>query len=291
MDADVALLVVERLARRHLDHLLHQVHVGDHLGDRVLDLQPGVHFQEVKVAMLVHQELHSARALVVDGLGELQRLLAHRLAHLRRDEHGGRLLDHLLVAPLDRALALVEVDAVAVLVDQHLDFDVPRLLHELLDEDRVVSERRQGLTLRQPETRHRLIVAVRNAHALSPAARRCLDHDWIADVVGHPQQLLLVRDLAHVAGNDVDFGLLCDLLGVNLVSHGVDGELAWPDERHATSLQRLRKLGVFGEKPVPRMHGLGSGGLDGGEDAVHSEVGVTRGRWPHAHGFVGHRYK
>jgi hypothetical protein len=56
------------------------------------------------------------------------------------EERRRRLLDHLLVAALDRALALAEVDDVAVLVGQHLDLDVARLLDELLDEHAVVAE-------------------------------------------------------------------------------------------------------------------------------------------------------
>ena len=46
---------------------------------------------------------------------------------------------------LDRALALPEVDDVAVGVAQHLDLDVPGLLDELLEEDAVVAEGGLGL--------------------------------------------------------------------------------------------------------------------------------------------------
>ena len=56
-----------------------------------------------------------------------------------------RLLDDLLVAALDRAFALAQVDDVAVLVAEHLDLDVARVLDELLDEDAVVAEARLGL--------------------------------------------------------------------------------------------------------------------------------------------------
>jgi hypothetical protein len=44
------------------------------------------------------------------------------------------------VAALDRALALAQVDAVAVRIAEDLDLDVARLLDELLDEDAVVAE-------------------------------------------------------------------------------------------------------------------------------------------------------
>src|SRR6185369_9489458 len=62
-----------------------------------------------------------------------------------------RLLDHLLVAALDRALALVEVDHVAVRVAQYLHFDVPGPDDRLLDVDAVVaSERAERSPLASP---------------------------------------------------------------------------------------------------------------------------------------------
>ena len=47
--------------------------------------------------------------------------------------------------PLERAVALEEVDDVAVLVAEHLHLDVPRLVEVLLDEDAAVLERGLGL--------------------------------------------------------------------------------------------------------------------------------------------------
>ena len=52
----------------------------------------------------------------------------------------GRLLDQLLVAALDGAVALAEVDDVAVLVGQHLDLDVARVGQVALEVDRRVGE-------------------------------------------------------------------------------------------------------------------------------------------------------
>jgi hypothetical protein len=59
---------------------------------------------------------------------------------LRFDAGGGRFLDHLLVAALHRAVALAQIDRVAVLVGEHLDFDVARVLEELLHVHRGVVE-------------------------------------------------------------------------------------------------------------------------------------------------------
>ena len=64
---------------------------------------------------------------------------------MRGDELGGRrrarrLLDDLLVAALDRAVALEEVHHVACAIAEHLDLDVARADDRLLEVDGVVAE-------------------------------------------------------------------------------------------------------------------------------------------------------
>ena len=68
---DVGLAVAERLARGDAELLAHQVDAGDRLGDRVLDLEPGVHLEEEELAGgVVDEELDRARRLVAERPGE-----------------------------------------------------------------------------------------------------------------------------------------------------------------------------------------------------------------------------
>ncbi len=78
----------EPAAGGHVDLGLHEVEVGGGLGDRVLDLQPGVDLEEGEQPLpWVVEELHGARAAVLHGQceplgGRLQ------LAGLLGGEHG-----------------------------------------------------------------------------------------------------------------------------------------------------------------------------------------------------------
>ena len=54
----------------------------------------------------------------------------------------GRFLEHLLVATLQRAVALAEVDRAAFAVAEHLELDVARVGEIFLHVDGVVAERR-----------------------------------------------------------------------------------------------------------------------------------------------------
>ena len=62
----------QAFAGRDADLLADQVDVADHLGDRMLDLQPGIHLDEVEFAVFV-KELDRTRAAIAH--------FAHRLAH------------------------------------------------------------------------------------------------------------------------------------------------------------------------------------------------------------------
>ena len=137
----------------------HEVGRSHELGDRMLDLQAGVHLQEIEVALGIDDELDGAGRLVLHRLGERDRLLAHRAPRLLVQERARRLLDHLLVPALDGAFPLAQVDVVPVPVSQDLDLHVPRAFDEQTHDaetrsigERFVDRREQQSRFRGKET-------------------------------------------------------------------------------------------------------------------------------------------
>ncbi len=100
------------------------------------------------------------------------------------DGRAGRLLDDLLMTPLHGAVALADVDAVAVVVDEHLDLDVARLLEPLLEVQRVVAEGGAGFGATHRQGLLELTRRAHHAHALATAARGRLDEQRITDAFG-----------------------------------------------------------------------------------------------------------
>ena len=82
----------------------------DQLRDGVLDLDARVHLHEVVGAVPVEQALDRPGGAVADRARGVDRDRADPLAELGVDRGRRRLLDELLVAALDRAVALAEVD-------------------------------------------------------------------------------------------------------------------------------------------------------------------------------------
>ena len=187
--AHVVLRDRQLLAGGDPDLLAHDVDAADHLGHAVLHLHARVHLEEEVLAVL-EQALDRARRAVADRLRRLGADLADPLAQLVVHGRRGALLDQLLVAALDRAVALAEVDHVAVLVGQHLHLHVARVGQVALDVDGRVVEELLALARGALERLLELGLLERDAEALAAAAARGLDGDRVAD--------RLVDDLAGV---------------------------------------------------------------------------------------------
>ncbi len=107
------------------DLALHDVDAGHLFGDRVLDLNPRIDLDEIKVSRVgVDEKLDGSRVLVAQLPADGERRLAQFLADFGIQIGSRRDLDNLLMPPLDRTIPLEEMDEISVQVAQQLDFDV-----------------------------------------------------------------------------------------------------------------------------------------------------------------------
>jgi hypothetical protein len=192
VECDVRLTEPQRLARRDPDLCRDEVDAGQRLGDGVLDLDPAVDLDEVRVAVAVDEELERADVLVARGDGSPNGAFGQLRTSRRRQRRRGRLLENLLVAPLDRTVALAQVDALPVAVDSDLDLDVSVVLDPALEVERVVAERRLGLGAADLDGRLELPRRADHPHALAAAAGRRLDQHRVADSLGLLERVLVV---------------------------------------------------------------------------------------------------
>src|SRR6185437_9355452 len=135
---------------------------------------------EVEAPVRAEQELERAGVAVANRAARALGGGLHRLPRLGRQRRRRRLLDQLLVTPLDRALALAEREHTPCVVAQHLDLDMARRRERLLDVEARVAERRLRLGRRGAE---RILEVVRRGdetHALAAAAGARLEQDRIS---------------------------------------------------------------------------------------------------------------
>ena len=267
----------ERVAGGDPELRLDEVQPHDLLGDRVLDLDARIALdEEVPAARGIDQELHRAGILVGGGAGERHGIGEDALAQRVVEVGRGRHLDHLLVAQLDRAVALEEVHDVALAVAQDLDLDVARPRHDLLEEDRVVAEGRLGFALAARERLVHLRGVRHDAHAAPAAAGRRLQHHRIADRLRDGLGLRARGERTRRAGNDGNALLLGEGAGLDLVAEQREGGGRGSDEAQALGPAALGEFGILRQEAVAGMDAVGAALLGGRDDGLDVEIGAQR---------------
>ncbi len=268
------------LALSDADLRLHDVDIGDLFGDRMFDLHTRVHFDEVELtAVHIHQEFDRAGTFIIDVLADLVTQLANFFA-LFGAQVGGRGAFHdLLVAALDRAVALEEVVHVAMFVAQDLHLDMAGAQDHFLQVAFAIAKGRFGLATAFEHLFFQLFGLEDRAHAAATTAPACLEHERIADLFG------LAADFIHVVaqnlgrGDDRHTGLDRDAPRAGLVAEGAHGLGLGADEGDAVGDAGIDEIGVFAEQAIAGMDRIGTAFLRHANDLVDAEIGGDR---PHA---------
>ena len=272
----LGLIESERLPGRDAHHLAHQIEPGDELGDRMLDLEPRVHLQEVEALVLAQQKLERPRREVADRFRALHRDFAHPPHDRLVDRRARRLFDDLLVPALDRAVALEQVHHVAVAIAEHLDLDVARSQNRLLDVDRFVAEGLLRLAPRALEGARELVLLVHEAHALAAAAGRGLEHHRVADA--RSRRLGLFHGVGVAARHDRNARFRHLRARSGLRTHRAHRARRRPDERDARALASLGEQRVLRQESVPGMKPVAPRALHHVDQAVDAQVALGSGR-------------
>ena len=275
---DLVLRDGDRLAEGDPHLLAHEVDAGDHLGHRVLDLDARVHLHEEVVAVRGQQTLDRPGRAVARRARRVDADRADARAELVVHRRGRRLLDELLMAALDGAVALAQVDDVAVRVGEYLHLDVPRIDDQLLDVHVGIGEVRLPLPPRRLEGPGGAVRRLDDLHALAAAARGRLDQQRIADRLAELEQLLDRDNRVGRAGDDRDARVLHRPTRPRLLAHQLDRGRRRTDPDEPRVLDRAREGRVLGEEAVARMHGAGAGALRRLHETLDVQIALRRRR-------------
>ncbi len=193
------------------------------------------------------------------------------------------------MAALERAIALEQVDGVAVAIAKNLDLDVARREDVFLDQHPRVAEGVPGFPLRGSQRIGEVRRSLDPAHALAAAAGHRLDQDGVSDrrrLRGEEVGLLAG---AVIARHHRHAGFCHQRLRRILEAHGADGGGGRADEHDAGLRAGIREIRPLRQEAVARVDALGPARAGGLDDAVDAQVrGGGLGR-ADAVGFVGKR--
>ena len=253
------------------------VAAGDDFRDGVFDLDPRVDLDEVELLGIgVVQELDGAGVVDADGAADGERGIEDALPHVVREVRRGGEFDDLLVPPLDRAVALEQVDEAAVLVAEELHLDVLGAGDELFEEGVRVAERLARLALGGFERVLQLVRGVDDTHAAAAAAHRRLHDDRVAELLGERCRFLDGRHRPVGAGEDRHVGVLGDPAGGDLVAELFEDLRPRADEDDPRFGAGGGELRVLAEEAVAGVDAVGPDLLRHVDDAGDVEVGADR---------------
>ncbi len=256
---------------------LDEVDAGHLLGHGVFHLNAGIALdEEVLAGFGRDQEFHGPGVDVARGARQLGRIgedpLAQRLVEPRRRRH----LDDFLVAELHRAIALVEVDHVAVRVGEDLYLDVSRPPDESLQEHRAVAEGRLRLALAAGERFGHFLGISYDAHPATASARRRLEHDRVAELACQLRRFFRRRQRLDAPGHDGDAERAREAARPYLVAEEAEHGGGRTDEDQAFGCARGGELGVLCQESITRVNGITAARLGGPEQHAGVEVRSDR---------------
>lgn len=143
----------------------------------MLDLDAGVDLDEVVAVLLIDQELGGTGVLVLDMLGQLDGIVQNGVADRGGKRLGRSNLNDLLVATLDRAITLKQMDNISLTIRKQLDLDVTGLVEKSLNEDGTVAKGLLGLRSGTLKALGKVGLRADNTHTTSSTAHGSFDND------------------------------------------------------------------------------------------------------------------
>ena len=238
-------------------------------------------------AIAVHDELHRARAHIAHRARGRHRISPHG-GTLRRAQCGRRrFLDDLLAPALRRAVALAQVQGLALAVGKDLDLDVAAAFDQALQHQLTVAKRAQRLAPRARQGGGQVFGPVHRAHAPPAAARQCLDQQGEAQAQALGQQARLVLLLAQIARHAGHARSQHAALGRGLIAHGGNALGAGADEHQTGGHAGRGEIGALRQKAIARVNRLGPAALRGLQDGGTVQIRLGRCRRAYAQGLIG----
>ena len=140
-------------------------------------LETGIDFNEVVIAVLINEKFDRSGVFVADVAGETHSIIHHLLPNNRIQIRSRCDLYDFLVPPLNRTVALVQVDDITGSITEDLNFDVAWSLDKFLYEHSTVAE--SGSRFRRSPLEHflDLVHFTNDPHTAATASVSCFEYN------------------------------------------------------------------------------------------------------------------
>src|SRR5687768_9883115 len=191
------------------------------------------------------------------------------------------------MATLNGTFSLAEVDDAAMMVAEHLNLDVARVLEIFLDIHVGHTKRRLGLALRGLDRVAELLRRAHHAHAAATTTgRRFYDYREAAGE-GELERGFFVFDRTVRAGQQRQAGFLHGAPRARLVAHQPNHLRIGPDEPDVAGLADFGQIRRFRQESVPGMDRVGAGDFRCADDGGNVQIALGAARRTDAYVLIG----
>lgn len=146
----------------------------------MLDLKPCVHFQEIKIFVLIHKELHSSCSVVIASLCECDWLFTHSPSGVLVHGWTGSFFNDFLVSALYRTLSFGKIYIVAMKISKQLILNMSRRLDILFNKQPIISEWAKCFIFRKSVAFSCFLIIKSNTHSFTATSCTGLNHNGIS---------------------------------------------------------------------------------------------------------------
>ena len=188
---------------------------------------------------------------------------------------------------LNGAVALAQVNHVAVAIGQNLKLNVARLFDKLFHVNAGVAKGGFGFALGSKEQFSKFVGVFDQAHAAAPPARRRFDHHRVADIIRDRFGLNVAFQQPLAAGNGGHSYPLHGFLSGGLIAHRQHGFRRWPDEGKIMVSADFREASILGQKAITRMNGFNPPSQRRRNNIGNIQITFAAEGFTDANGFIG----
>ena len=184
-------------------------------------------------------------------------------------------LDDLLVATLNRAVALKKVNSVGVVVSENLHLNVAWSLNGLFNEDGRVAKRTFSFSHSRLKRVDKLNARVDATHTTSTTTGDCLDEERKLHVFGFGEQLV---EVCRRAGRSQRWNASATggVESIDLVTGHLENIGCGPNEGDSISVTRACQIRVLGKETVTGVDRVGAGFLCDTDNLFDAQIRANR---------------
>ena len=227
----------------------YEVNARNGFGDAMLNLNARVDFHEVEfVVGQVKQEFYRTDVGIMYALGSLYCKTAYAVAHILREGDGRRFFQKLLVAALQGAFTLAQVEHFTVVIGHNLHFDMAGTFNIMFEIILGLGDVHQ-----QIQDVLEVVFVMGNAHTLAAATGNRLQDNGIANLGRNLDGFFIAGQRVTALGHR-NAGRSDGSAGDILVADKADGFRHGANPGDAGFRYLFGKVCIFGEETIKRLN-------------------------------------